>query len=324
MAGSPVCVYIGDELGHYGFGHGHPFGPDRMGAFWSMAKEQGLDHRVRTCQPREAQQDVIERFHTREYVERVKMLSDVGEGYLDSGDTPVVPGIYTAASYVVGSCVDAMTRIMEETCHRAFVPIAGLHHARRDTAAGFCVFNDCGVVIESLRRQYSLKRIAYVDIDAHHGDGVFYSFEEDPGVFIVDVHEDGHYLYPGTGNHDETGMGEAQGTKLNIPLPPAADDEAFFRVWPRIQSFIEEARPEFILLQCGADSIGGDPITHLQFTPAVHYHTALNLCRMADDIGHGRVLAMGGGGYNRSNLAAAWCAVVQAFIDSSLPGNSTA
>lgn len=316
MSDSDVCVYIGEELGRYGFGMDHPFGPDRMGVFWDTAVEQGLDKQVCVCQPQQAQQDIIERFHTRQYVERVKALSETGAGYLDYGDTPVVPGIYTAAAYVVGSSVDAMTRLMEGKCRRAFVPIAGLHHARRDTAAGFCVFNDCGVVIESLRVQYSVQRIVYVDIDAHHGDGVYYSFIEDPLCFIVDVHEDGRYLYPGTGREDETGIGAAKGTKLNIPLPPAADDEAFFKDWPRIQTFIENAEPEFILLQCGADSIGGDPITHLQFTPAVHYHTALNLCRMADKIGHGRVLALGGGGYDRPNLAAAWCAVVQAFIDS--------
>jgi len=316
---SKVCVYIGDELGRYGFGYGHPFGPDRMNAFWTLAQKQGLDKHVHICDPQRARQDVIERFHTHDYVERVKKLSDLGEGYLDFGDTPVVPGIYAAAAYVVGSSVDAMKRLMEGKCRRAFVPIAGLHHAQRDTAAGFCVFNDCGVVIESLRTQYSLQRIAYVDIDAHHGDGVFYSFEQDPGIFIADVHEDGRYLYPGTGNDNEMGIGNAKGTKLNIPMPPAADDEMFFKVWPRIETFIENAKPEFILLQCGADSIAGDPITHMQFTPAAHYHAALNLCRIADDLGHGRVLAMGGGGYNRSNLAAAWCAVAQAFIDSSMP-----
>jgi acetoin utilization protein AcuC len=183
-------------------------------------------------------------------------------------------------------------------------------------ASGFCVFNDCGVVIESLRNQYSLQRIAYVDIDAHHGDGVFYAYERDADLMIVDVHEDGRYLYPGTGSADETGIDDARGTKLNLPMPPAADDEAFFRYWPKIQTFIKDARPDFIILQCGADSISGDPITHMQFSANVHYTTALGLCRIADSIGHGRVLALGGGGYNRSNLAEAWCAVLQAYVDS--------
>jgi acetoin utilization protein AcuC len=316
MPDSRICVYIGDELGRYGFGREHPFGTDRMAAFWNQAVAQGLDNKVCIHQPVMAGQNIIERFHTHAYVERVKALSDIGEGYLDFGDTPVVQGIYTAAAYVTGSSVDAMEQIMQARCSRAFVPIAGLHHARRDTAAGFCVFNDCGVVIESLRHQHSIARVCYVDIDAHHGDGVFYSFEQDSDVYIIDVHEDGRYLYPGTGNTGETGSGSAAGTKLNIPMPPAAGDDAFFDVWPRIETFIRDATPDFILLQCGADSIGGDPITHMQFSPAVHYHTTLQLCRIADDIGHGRVLALGGGGYNRSNIAAAWCAVVQAFIDS--------
>lgn len=316
MPDPAVCVYVGEDLALYGFGNGHPFGPDRLDAFWNEARRRDLEHKVRVCKPQLASQEIIEQFHTHDYVERVKALSETGEGYLDYGDTPAVQGIYTAAAYVVGSSVDAMARIMEGKCSRALVPIGGLHHARRDMASGFCVFNDCGVVIESLRNQYSLQRIAYVDIDAHHGDGVFYAYERDTDLTIVDVHEDGHYLYPGTGSADETGIDAARGTKLNLPLPPAADDEAFFRYWSKIQTFIEDARPDFIILQCGADSVSGDPITHMQFSTNVHYTTALGLCRIADSIGHGRVLALGGGGYNRSNLAEAWCAVLQAYIDS--------
>ena len=113
---------------------------------------------------------------------------------------------------------------MHGECRRAFVPIAGLHHAARDRAAGFCVFNDCGVAIELLKRA-GLKRIAYVDIDAHHGDGVFYAFEDDPAVIFADLHEDGRYLYPGTGMAEEIGKGAARGMKLNVPLPPGADDQ---------------------------------------------------------------------------------------------------
>ena len=114
-----------------------------------------------------------------------------------------------SAPMVVGSVLDAIRRILAGDCPRAFVPIAGLHHARRDSAAGFCVFNDCGVAIETLRHQHGVQRIAYVDIDAHHGDGVFYAYEADPGVAIGDIHEDGRYLYPGTGAAHETGVGPA-------------------------------------------------------------------------------------------------------------------
>jgi acetoin utilization protein AcuC len=199
---------------------------------------------------------------------------------------------------------------------RAFVPIAGLHHAARDHAAGFCVFNDCGVVIEALRQRHGLQRIAYIDIDAHHGDGVFYAFEHDPDVIIADLHESGHSLYPGTGAAEETGTHAALGTKLNIPLAAGADDAVFHEVWPLVIEHVARHEPEFVLLQCGADSVAGDPLTHLQFSPAVHARAATDLARLADTLGHGRLLAMGGGGYDRGNLARAWSGVVAALLGS--------
>ena len=127
----------------------------------------------------------------------------------DDGDTPARPGIFDAASVAVGTTMAAVDAIMQGEAKRAFVPIAGLHHAGRDCAAGFCVFNDCGVAAEYLRAKYGVTRIAYVDIDAHHGDGVFYGFEDDPDLIFADIHEDGRYLYPGTGAVTETGRGPA-------------------------------------------------------------------------------------------------------------------
>ena len=310
-----TCVYVGDELASYGFGQGHPFGPDRLGAFWAQARDRGLDHRVDICPPVSTGRETIERFHTSAYVEQVITQSASGEGYLDSGDTPAFPGIYEAACYVVGSVLDAVAQLMAGECRHVFVPIAGLHHAARNSAAGFCVFNDCGIAIETLRSTYGLERIAYVDIDAHHGDGVFYAFEDDPQLIFADLHEDGRYLYPGTGALEETGRGVAQGTKLNIPMAPEADDAAFLAAWEQVERFLEAHSPEFILLQCGADSIAGDPITHLQYTPAAHRHAAARLCRLADRCCDGRLLAMGGGGYNRDNLARAWTAVVEALVE---------
>ena len=194
------------------------------------------------------------------------------------------------------------------------MPIAGLHHAGRDRAAGFCVFNDCGVAIEILRARHGLRRIAYVDIDAHHGDGVFYAYVADDSMYVADIHEDGRTLYPGTGAREETGRGAAAGTKLNIPLPPGADDRAFADAWREVEAFLDRLPSELILFQCGADSLAGDPLTHLAFTEAAHAHAARQLCAIADAQGHGRVLGMGGGGYDRRNLARAWCAVVNAFV----------
>ena len=306
--------YHGAALAAYGFGHGHPFGPDRLSAFWNEAQRRELDRQVEVCTPVACTDTDLARFHTSDYIARVRTQSRTGEGYLDDGDTPAFPGVYEASCTVVGSVLDAVAAMLDGKCRRAFVPIAGLHHARRDSAAGFCVFNDLGVAIETLRAKYGIRRVAYVDIDAHHGDGVFYAFEDDPDLIFADIHEDGRYLYPGTGAASETGKGAAVGTKLNVPLPPDAGDREFFQVWDQAEAFVRASKPEFILLQAGADSIAGDPITHLRYTPAAHAHATARLCRLADEFCAGRLLATGGGGYDRANLASAWCAVVQAML----------
>lgn len=310
---SRTAVYLGDALARYGFGNDHPFGPDRQGVFMGEFRRRGLDKQVEIRAPVSASDAQILYFHTAEYLNKVKQLSITGQGYLDCGDTPAFKGMYEAAATVVGTTLAAVATVINGDAQQVFVPIAGLHHARRDIAAGFCVFNDCGVAIEALRHEHGVRKVAYVDIDAHHGDGVFYEFESDPELAIVDFHEDGRYLYPGTGMAEETGKGAATGTKLNIPMPPGANDGLFMKYWDDAEAFIVTARPEIILLQCGADSLEGDPITHLAYSPAAHAHATRRLRLLAGDICQGRLVVMGGGGYNRDNLANAWCAVVSAL-----------
>ena len=314
-----VTVYAGDRLNDYNFGTHHPFGPLRYTSFLERFHELGLNRRCRIAPPVTANRAEIERFHTAEYVDRVNRASASGSGYLDNGDTPAFPGVYEAAARVVGTVLQAVADLINNETRRAFVPIAGLHHARREAAAGFCVFNDCGVAIETLRSQHGVRRIAYVDIDAHHGDGVYYAFESDPELTIADIHEDGRYLYPGTGAVSETGKGAARGTKLNVPMPPGSGDRAFFDVWEHVEAFVDKAQPEFVILQCGADSLAGDPITNLAFSSEAHRHATLRLCDLADRHCRGRLLALGGGGYSLPNLADAWCAVVEAMIEARTP-----
>ena len=309
-----VLLYVGAELGKYGFPNGHPFGPDRQDAFWKETVKQGLDKAARICAPRAASHAEIERFHSAAYVDRVDGLSELGEGSIDYGDTPAYPGVYEASATVVGAALQGLDRVMSGEVYRTFQPIGGLHHARRDTGAGFCVFNDCGVVIDTLREQYGVRRVAYVDIDVHHGDGLFYPYENDPEVFVADIHEDGMFLYPGTGAAAETGKGVAVGTKLNIPMQPGATDKLFLREWERVEEFLRRFKPEFIVFQCGADSLAGDPLAHLQYTPAAHAHAAKRLCELANEFAGGRIMGFGGGGYNRTNLALAWNAVLNEFI----------
>lgn len=313
MTDKPVYVFRGEALASYGFGDDHPFGLDRHNAFHEELRQQPHDDRLRYAEPASCEASDLTLFHTAEYVERVAALSEIGTGYLDQGDTPVLPGIFAAASVVVGSTLAAVDAVMAGDAARAFVPIAGLHHAARNGAAGFCVFNDCAIAAEHLRQRHGLQRVAYVDIDAHHGDGVYYGFEDDPLVVFADIHEDGRYLYPGTGSSTEVGVGAAQGTKLNIPLPPGAGDDAFRAAWEELEAHVDAARPEFILMQCGADSLAGDPITHLNFSEEAHAFAAERLCVLADRHCGGRIVGTGGGGYNRRNLARAWTRVVQAF-----------
>jgi len=310
-----VVLIAAAELADYGFPQGHPFGPDRYDAFMAELERSPVFAGLTVRAPRLATREELEYFHTPEYVDRVVELSERGSGLLDHGDTPAFPGVYEAAARVVGGTLEALAAIMAGPARRAFIPIGGLHHAARNTAAGFCVFNDCAIAIEAARRVYGLARVCYVDIDAHHGDGVFYGYESDPTLAFADLHEDGRFLYPGTGARSETGKGAAQGTKLNVPMPPGADDAAFRAAWEEVERYVDTAHPELILLQCGADSLAGDPITHLQYTEESHAYAAYRLGELADRHAGGRLLAMGGGGYNRRNLARAWTRVVEALSE---------
>ena len=187
-------LVTGPEIAAYGFPNGHPFGPDRHDAFRRELERSPAFAAVEPLSARRATREELEMFHTAEYVDLVIEFSAAGAGWLDQGDTPAFPGIYEAAAAVVGGTLEALDRIVATEIPRAFIPIGGLHHARRGGAAGFCVFNDCGVAIEAARRIHGLRRVAYVDIDAHHGDGVFYAFEDDPEVIFADIHEDGRFL----------------------------------------------------------------------------------------------------------------------------------
>jgi acetoin utilization protein AcuC len=313
MAGETLLL-VGELLGKYGFPDGHPLGFDRQGAFMAEAIGRGLDKRVAIATPRLATAAELERFHTPEHVSWVKLRSSVGEGYLDNGDTPAFPGVYDRGAVVAGTALEGLERIMAGDAVRSFQPIGGLHHARRGCSAGFCVFNDLGVVIDSLRTRFGIRRVGYVDIDVHHGDGIYYPYETDPELIVVDIHEDGRFLYPGTGHVRETGRDAAAGTKLNLPLPPGAGDDAFFAAWEVGLAHLRRFKPEFLILQAGADGLAGDPLADLRFTPAVHARVARDLRRVADELCNGRLMAFGGGGYELANLAAAWTAVLGALI----------
>lgn len=313
-----TSVLLGDKLARYGFGSSHPFNNNRMEAFWNKFRELVPDtSMIELVEPTTASEEVILSFHDKAYVDLVKKYSQLGSGYLDSGDTPVYMGVFEAAATVVGSSLRALEEVVEKRSapRHAFNPIGGLHHAYRGYASGFCVFNDIGIVIQRARDKYGLDRIAYIDIDAHHGDGVYFEFEKDPLTFIADVHEDGKYLFPGTGSREERGMGDAEGTKLNVPVAPGSKDKEFMASFREVERFIDKvAKPDLIIFQCGADCIESDPLTHLRYSPESHKYASRSLHKLAHRYCDGKIIALGGGGYDLNNIGKAWTNVVLSFI----------
>ena len=306
-------VAWGYESERYSFPSGHPLNNSRTELFAQSLRRLASEKQgsLKLTKPVPATEEELFLFHTKEYVEFVKEKSRDGGGFLDYGDTPAFPGVYEASSYTVGTTLYGLKQILEKKTDHFFNPVGGLHHARRTRAGGFCVFNDAAVAISRAIRELGMKRVAYVDIDAHHGDGVYYGFEDDERVIIADLHEDGRFLYPGTGFANETGKEGARGTKLNIPLLPGSGDNEFFEAFDRIESFVRDRKPEFIFLQCGADGLKGDPITGLEYTSKAHAHATKKIHEISHQICEGRILAMGGGGYNPKNVESAWIAVAK-------------
>jgi acetoin utilization protein AcuC len=315
-----TAVIIGKELSNYSFGEKHPLNSGRLDAFWSkIGQSESIDSgNLKLLSPALADESTVASFHGKNYINFVKESSITGSGYLDSGDTPSFKGVFEASLYVIGSTLLALDTVINKTNGNvhAFNPIGGLHHARRNAAGGFCVFNDIGIAIMYARKKYNLKKILYVDIDAHHGDGVYYEFEQDPDVILADIHEDGSFLYPGTGFESENGLGPGKGTKLNLSLRPGATDRDFLSAFMKIENFIDSMKFELIIFQCGADGLSGDPLTHLRYSEKSHEYAAKVLHRIAHERSYGRIIGLGGGGYNTQNLANAWYRVVEVFASS--------
>ena len=293
----------GDSILKYDFGDDHPFKIRRV----KMAKDRlsGSFQDLHLEPARDADRTEAELFHEPGYLDLVKRLSAAGTGFLDGGDTPAFHGCYEASLSVVGATLRAVELVLGGEYAHAASFVGGLHHAGRGTASGFCIMNDCAVALARLRGVFG--KVAYIDLDAHHGDGVMYGFYSDPGVINVDVHQDGKTLFPGTGSHLEVGSEEAKGTKLNLPLPPGSADDVFVSFFEEFaMSLLEEGRPEFIIVQCGADGLKGDPLAGLSFTQ----YGYLRVIEMVHETSHricgGRLVLVGGGGYNPEATADCW------------------
>lgn len=308
-----LCVVLGKNL-NYSF-QNHPMNYSRIELFLKDLERLKDKFEGKICleKARKAKEQEVLLFHEKEYVEFVKRKSDEGFGFLDYGDTPAYKGIFEDACFVVGATLKALELILQEKCRFAFSPVGGLHHAYRNRASGFCVFNDIGVGIEYLRKR-GIEKIFYMDIDAHHGDGVCYEYYNDENLIFADIHEDGRFLFPGTGFRNEIGGGKARGKKLNLPLMPNSGDYEFRQAFEEVKNFIKSEKFEFIILQCGADCLDNDLIAHLRYSEFVHEHTAKTLREIADSKNI-PILAVGGGGYKAENVAGAWKKVIEVLSD---------
>lgn len=299
-----------DRFRAYDFGPGHPFTERSRASAVRLAIRS-----VPSPAPwrllgeiAPAPAPTLERFHRADYLERVRAASRAPPEsvVLDQGDTPAFPGCHEAAARVVGGAVAALRALGEEGVRRAFHPAGGLHHAHPDRASGFCIYNDVAVAIATARQARRTAKVAYVDIDAHHGDGVMYGFYDDGRVLDIDFHQDGRTLFPGTGAVEETGRGDGEGLKVNLPLPPGSGDAVAAALFRRVAlPLVAEFRPDLIVLQHGVDGHRGDRLAQLDYTEAFYASVRRGLGRWVDEAGAGRLLVTGGGGYSPAAVATA-------------------
>jgi len=307
--GGRTTLLYSERFLDYNLGPLHPLRPVRVKLTHDLIQSKGLldDDEIKIAAPRVASEAEILLFHEKEYVRLVQKYSEKGSGLLDAGDTPAFKECFEATSLVVGASLEACDKIMSGKFAHAFNPSGGLHHAHPERASGFCIFNDPAVSVNYLRKKYNLRRLVYLDIDAHHGDGVMYGFYDDPSLLDIDFHESGKYLFPGTGFPDEIGEEAAKGLKLNVPLLPGTGDEAYLKAFHKlVPDVVRRFRPEIILVQCGADGHADDRLAHLRLTTNTYKEVVSEMHSLAHELCEGRFLLFGGGGYTLANVPRVW------------------
>jgi acetoin utilization protein AcuC len=285
-----------DALLGYDLGD-HPLDPVRVELTMALAREFGLFARpgVSVVKPEPAGDALLELVHTPAYIAAVKAQA---HGYgLHTPDNPVFPGMHEASALVAGATVAAAEAVWKGSALRAASIMGGLHHAMPDRASGFCVYNDPAIAIARLLA-LGAERIAYIDVDVHHGDGVQAVFYDDPRVLTVSLHQTPLALFPGTGFATETGGAGAEGSAVNVALPPGTGDAGWLRAYHAVVPAVVRAfQPQLLVSQCGADAHRLDPLADLRLTVDGQRESYLAMQALADEVCEGRWLVTGGGGY---------------------------
>ncbi len=312
MAAAPVKTALihSDQYARFDYGPEHPLRMERLGLTWRLMEAYGLTTLAdaKVLAPERADEAALARFHARQYLEVLKAASSglhlpgIHRYGLGPGDNPIFPGLWEVACLAAGGSILAAKLVADGDVERAFHFAGGLHHAMPDRASGFCYVNDPVLAILALRERGW--RVCYVDIDAHHGDGVQFAFYSDPNVLTISTHERGDRLFPGTGFVEEHGEGPGHGYSVNVPLEPYTDDpvyaEAFEAVVPPL---IGAFKPDVVVAQLGIDSHRTDPLTHLSLSVQGFAQAVGRIAELSP-----RLVALGGGGYDLTNVARAWTA----------------
>jgi acetoin utilization protein AcuC len=293
------------ELLKYKFSDHHPFNPLRLKLTLDLLMKSNAIKTNDIVPPRFATKDELSLLHDIDYIEAVQqagqgLLSmDRAENYgLGTEDTPIFPNMHENSALLVGGSLTAADYVMSGKANHALHLGGGLHHGFRGKASGFCVYNDCSVAIRYIQETYHAK-VLYIDTDAHHGDGIQWSFYDDPNVCTLSIHETGRYLFPGTGDIHERGHDKGYGFSFNIPVDAFTEDESWLTCYKEALSEVAAYfKPDVILTQNGADAHFLDPLTHLSVT----MKTYKEIPKIAHEIAHqycdGRWIAVGGGGYD--------------------------
>ena len=311
----------------YSLGEDHPLQPLRVKLAVDLIRRLGLDGHCVTVPPRRATDAELAYAHSPAYVDLVRVLSDpdargalapqqVYEAGFGTADNPIVDGMHAACAEVVGGSLVAAEAVHGGAAQHAFNPAGGLHHASRARASGFCVYNDVAIAVAWLRRQGH--RVAYVDVDVHHGDGTQALFYDDPDVLTISLHESGRHLFPGTGEPGEVGEGAARGTSVNLPLQPFTWDEPWLAAFEAVvPAALRDFRPTVLVTQDGCDSHRLDPLAHLQNSTRIWPHVGRRFHELAHELCGGRWVALGGGGYAvREVVPRAWTLLFAEMVES--------